>query len=93
MYRLPPSHLPPSSVPPTDDGDFLFQEAETGNLRDYWVIILKYRWTIVACLLLAILIAAIPVVQMPRIYTAMATLYFENPRPNIINTVESAAIE
>ena len=62
------------------------------NLRDYWIIIRKYRWTIVTFMLLISLIAAISVVGKPRVYTAVATLYFENPPPNLTGSLEATAL-
>jgi hypothetical protein len=46
MYRIPPSSTPPFALHQTDGKDFFFQEAEAGNLRDYWIVIRKYCWTI-----------------------------------------------
>src|SRR5438094_454791 len=92
MYRLPPSYMPPSPLPPTDNRDFLFQEAQAGDLRDYWIIIRKYRWTIMIFLLPIVLIAAISVASKPRLYTATATLYFEIQPPNIMGAPELSAL-
>jgi succinoglycan biosynthesis transport protein ExoP len=92
MYRLPPAHMPPSPRLPANNGDFLFQELEAGNLRDYWVIILKYRWSIATFILLAILIAAISMLGTPRVYTGTATLFFENPPSNVMSIPEVSAL-
>jgi capsular exopolysaccharide synthesis family protein len=69
------------------DRDFLFQEEETANLRDYWLVIRKYRWTIVIFLLLIVLIGALSVQGKARVYTATATLYIENQTPNIMGVI------
>src|SRR5262245_19331746 len=92
MYRLPLSHTSPSQLRPADDRDFLFQETETVNLRDYWIIIRKYRWTIVIFLLPIVLITAISAASKPRVYTAAATLYFEIQPPNIVGAPELHAL-
>ena len=44
-----------------DEREFPFQKEGIANLRDYWIVIRKYRWTIVAFLLPIVLIATISV--------------------------------
>jgi polysaccharide biosynthesis transport protein len=92
MYRLPASHTSPSPLHPAEGRDFLFQETETVNLRDYWIIIRKYRWTIVIFLLPIVLIAAISAASKPRTYTATATLYFDIQPPNIVGAPEYSSL-
>lgn len=92
MYRLPPSHMSSSPLSPADNRDFLFQEAEAGNLRDYWIVIRKYRWTIAVFLLPIVLITAIFVMSKPRVYTATVMLHFDPQPPNIIGSSELLAL-
>jgi polysaccharide biosynthesis transport protein len=92
MYRLPPADTSASPLRPADNRDFLFHEAEAVNLRDYWIVIRKYRWTIVVFLLPIVLIAAISVASKPRMYTATVTLLFDPQPPNIIGTSELLAL-
>jgi succinoglycan biosynthesis transport protein ExoP len=94
MYRIPPSLTPPFAPPPTDNRDdrhFLIQEEEAGSLRDYWVIILKYRWTIATFLLPIVLITGLSLQWSPRVYTAAASLHIENRFPNITGVSEGFA--
>jgi succinoglycan biosynthesis transport protein ExoP len=85
MYKLPSSYTPLS---PTDDRGLPFQEAEAGSLRDYWIIILKHRWTIAAFVLPIALVAALSLWWSPRLYTATATIHIENRSPNITGISE-----
>jgi polysaccharide biosynthesis transport protein len=91
MYRIPPSRIP-HSLPPVEEANVLFQEEETINLRDYWIIIRKYRWTIVLFLLPIVLIAAMSAASKPRTYTATAALYFDIQPPNIVGAPELFAL-
>jgi succinoglycan biosynthesis transport protein ExoP len=88
MYSLPPPHIPR----PLDNGNFFFQEPEANDLRDYWTIIRKYCWTIVAFTLLISFITAVSTVGKSHVYTAMATLYFENPPPNLSGNLEATVL-
>jgi succinoglycan biosynthesis transport protein ExoP len=88
MYSVPPSHAPRSALPSANNSDSLAQETEVASLRDYWVIILKYRWTIAAFLLPIVLIAVLSMRWLPRVYTAAATLHIENRSPNITGVPE-----
>src|SRR5262245_3340819 len=92
MYSLPAPHMPPSPLPRMDNGNLPFGEPEADSLRDYWIVIRKYRWTIVTFMLLISLIAAVSVVGKLPVYTAVATLYFENPPPNLTGSLEAAAL-
>jgi succinoglycan biosynthesis transport protein ExoP len=88
MYSLPPSHSPPSHLQPMDNRGFPAQETEAANLRDYWIIIRKYRWTIAAFVLPIALLTAISVRWPAPVYTATATVLMENRSPNIIGLSE-----
>jgi succinoglycan biosynthesis transport protein ExoP len=92
MYSLPAPHMTPSPPPPTHNGNVLCREPEADNLRDYWIVIRKYRWTIVTFMLLISLIAGVSVVGKPRVYSAVATLYFENPPSNLTGSLEAAVL-
>ena len=83
-YR--PSGYP---LPHRDDVNPPFQEEEAANLRDYWIVICKYRWTIVAFLLPIVLIAGISLWWTPPLYTATTTLHIENRSPNIMGMPEA----
>jgi polysaccharide biosynthesis transport protein len=92
MHSSLPYRTTLHSLPPADERTGLFREEETVNLRDYWIVIRKYRWTIATFLLPIVLIAAISVARTPRVYTATTTLYFENPPPNILGSPEATLL-
>jgi polysaccharide biosynthesis transport protein len=89
MSRIVPSGAFGHPLPHADGGDLSFQEEAPANLRDYWIVILKYRWTIVAFLLPIALIAAISLWWTIPLYTATATLHIENRSPNIVGVPEA----
>jgi succinoglycan biosynthesis transport protein ExoP len=76
-------------LPHRDDANLPFEEEETANLRDYWIVLCKYRWTIVAFLLPIVLISGISLWWMPPLYTATTTLHIENRSPNIMGMPEA----
>src|SRR5687767_1884341 len=84
MFSIPPSRSPSPSTLPTEERGFLFQEQETADFRDYWAIVLKYRWTIVAFMLPIVAISIISWLTSAPTYTATATLFIENQPPNIL---------
>jgi polysaccharide biosynthesis transport protein len=89
MYGIPPHHTASASLPPAYNQDFLVEPQEAASLRDYWTVISKYRWTIVAFALLSVTIASIVLFSMPPTYTATATLFIENKQSNILGTAQS----
>jgi succinoglycan biosynthesis transport protein ExoP len=87
MHNIPAHRTAPHSLPPTNDRDFLFPEEESANLRDYWVVIRKYCWTIALFWLPVVLMAVLSVQGEEPTYTATATLYIENQTPNIMGVM------
>ena len=79
-------------LPPTDARDCLFPEEETANLRDYWIVILKYRWTIAIFLLSIVFITALYSLWTGPVYTATAILHIEHQLPNIMGSPEMSAL-
>jgi succinoglycan biosynthesis transport protein ExoP len=92
MSKLTPYPGSSHPLPPTDGERLLPQEEETVNLRDYWIIIRKYRWTIATLLLPIVLITAISVWWTGPFYTATATLYIENQTANIMGDRDASAL-
>jgi capsular exopolysaccharide synthesis family protein len=68
------------------------QETEAANLRDYWIIIRKYRWTIIAFVLPVAVLAALSARWPAPVYTASATVLMENRSPNIIGVSDMFAV-
>jgi polysaccharide biosynthesis transport protein len=58
---------------------------EAPSLRDYWQVVTKHKWKIVACFVAAVTIAALIVFSKPPIYTAQATLLIERTEPQVVN--------
>ncbi|MCZ6624744.1 MAG: polysaccharide biosynthesis tyrosine autokinase [Deltaproteobacteria bacterium] len=87
-YRM--VYHPPS---PAAQGDYLFEEEEIGNLRDYWIVIQKYRRTILTFFLLVVLITALAILWKVPTYTATATIYVQNQTPNITGVPEALNFE
>jgi uncharacterized protein involved in exopolysaccharide biosynthesis len=81
VLPLTPSHLQTTKPP-------LLQEEEMAKLRDYWVVIVKYRWTIATFLLSIVLIAALSVLLQDPVYIATATLYIDNQASDIMGVPE-----
>jgi polysaccharide biosynthesis transport protein len=92
MYSLP-SHRPPTnSLPLRDDRDVFSQEEETVNLRDYLIIIRKYRWTILAFLLPVVLLTGLSGLGKAPVYSATVILYLERQTPNIVGVPETISL-
>jgi polysaccharide biosynthesis transport protein len=91
MHSMPPDRSTFRPLPAPDDRDFLVPEEESGNLRDYWIVLRKYRWTIALFLLPIVLIAALSVQGNAPVYTATATLYLENQTPNIMSIIGASS--
>jgi succinoglycan biosynthesis transport protein ExoP len=89
MSRIARYRPAPYPLPHTDERDLLFQDEEAANLRDYWIVILKYRWTIAAFLLPMILIASVSLWWTTPVYVATATLHIENRSPNLVGVPEA----
>jgi capsular exopolysaccharide synthesis family protein len=91
MLNIPSSRTPQYSLPPAEGRDFLFQEQETVNFRDYWSVVLKYRWSIVTCTFLIVFIAVVALVAKSHTYTATATLSIETQAPNVLGVLQPLA--
>jgi len=81
-YQLPPpgySHTP-------------FQEEEEVNLRDYWKVIQKRRWTIIAFLLITVIATAVASFTMIPIFRGTTTIQINKENPQIFDFKEIFAI-
>jgi succinoglycan biosynthesis transport protein ExoP len=89
MMRNLPDRASAHPIPYGDMDALPLQEEEAASLRDYWIVIYKYRWTILAFLLPIALLAAISLWWMPKLYTATATLHIEDRSPNVMGVPEA----
>ena len=55
----------------------LFQEEKEVDLRDYWKIVQKRRWTIIACFFIVVITTALMTFTMRPIYRATATIQID----------------
>ena len=67
---------------PLDD---LFEAPLAINLLDYWAVLWRRRWLIVACVLAALGLSAFRTFSKTPIYTATGTLLMEREEPNILS--------
>jgi capsular exopolysaccharide synthesis family protein len=77
-YQLPP----PEYFQPVP------QEEKEVNLRDYWKVIQKRRWTILAFFLIVVVTTAIGTFTMRPIYRGTATILINKENPQIVNFKE-----
>ena len=63
---------------------------EAPSFRDYWQVVRKHRWKILACLASAVVISAIVVFSMTPIYVAKATLMIERKAPHVVKIQQVA---
>ena len=89
MMRNLPDRASAHPIPYGDVDMLPLQEEEAASLRDYWIVIYKYRWTILACLLPIALLAGLSLWWMPPMYTATATLHIEDRSPNLMGVPEA----
>jgi polysaccharide biosynthesis transport protein len=89
MSNISPYRPSPLPLPHRDDNNLPFPEEEMANLRDYWIVIAKYRWTIVAFLVPVVLAATIALLWNTPLYTATTTLHVENRSPNVVGVPEA----
>ena len=55
------------------------------NLRDYWQVVRKHIWKIIACFFTGILVSVVVIFSMTPIYTASATLLIERKGPQVVD--------
>ena len=70
---------------PLSNGRHVEMGGDAPNLRDYWQVVAKHKWKIIACFVAAVIVTAISVFSMTPIYTATATLLIERTDPQVVN--------
>jgi len=81
-YQLPPPRYSPSAFP----------EEKEVNLRDYWRVIQKRRWTIIAFFLIVLVTTAVATFTMKPIYRGTTTVQINKENPQIVDFKEIFAI-
>lgn len=75
------------------DGRRLEPAGEALSFRDYWQVVRKHRWKIIACLASAVVVSGVMVFSMTPIYIAKATLMIERKAPHVVKIQQVAAEE
>jgi succinoglycan biosynthesis transport protein ExoP len=81
-YQLPP---PGYSYPPA-------HEEKEVNLRDYWKVIRKRQWIIIAFFLIVVITTAIGTFTMKPIYRGTTTIQINKENPQVVNFQEIFAV-
>ena len=68
------------------------QEEKEVNLRDYWRVIQKRRWTIIAFFFIVLITTAVATFTMRPIYRATVTLQINKENPQIVDFKEIFAV-
>lgn len=80
-------NLPTQSTPPV--GRWPIREIEeSASLLDYWRVIKKHKWKVVACVAVALTVALIYVLSATPKYTSWATLLIEPKGPRVVKFEE-----
>ena len=68
------------------------QEEREVNLRDYWKVIQKRRWTIIAFFLIVLIATAVATFTMKPIYRGTTTIQINKENPQIVDFKEIFAV-
>ena len=82
LYQLPPPRYSPSAFP----------EEKEVNLRDYWKVIQKRHWTIIAFFLIVLFTTAVATFTMKPIYRGTTTVQINKENPQIVDFKEIFAV-
>jgi len=66
------------------DGRRLGPAGDAPVLRDYWQVVRKHRWKVLACLAVAVIISGVVVFVTTPTYVATATLMIERKGPRVV---------
>ena len=91
-YLKPITPEPYYQLPPPPGYQYLPQEEKEVHLRDYWRIIKKRRWLVLALFLVAVTIGAINVFTTRPLYRGTATIQINIESPQVIDFKEILAI-
>jgi capsular exopolysaccharide synthesis family protein len=68
------------------------QEEKEANLRDYWKVIHKRRWTVIAFFLIVVIVTAVGTFTMKPIYRGTTTIQINKENPQIVDFKEIFAV-
>ncbi|MEW5804524.1 MAG: polysaccharide biosynthesis tyrosine autokinase [bacterium] len=69
-----------------------FQEEEI-HLREYWRVIMKYRWTVITLFIIVFITVAIATFSMEPVYKATAQILIDKENPNILSIKEVMSLD
>ena len=84
-YPLPPPGYSGYSPLP-------FQEEKEVHLRDYWKVIQKRRWIVIAFFLIVLIATAVGTFTMEPVYRGTATIQINKENPQIVDFKEIFAV-
>lgn len=91
IRKIPPEgyyQLPP----PPGYSDVALQEEKEVNLRDYWKVIQKRKWTIIAFFWIVLIATAVGTFTMRPIYRGTVTIQINKENPQIVDFKEIFAV-
>ncbi|WP_242392050.1 GumC family protein [Anaeromyxobacter oryzisoli] len=74
--------MPPITEPQAPD---LREEEDQLDLRAYWRVLVRRRWTILAVFAAVVLLTLVATLRQPRVYAATATLIIDLQAPKVLN--------
>lgn len=69
-----------------------FQEEEI-HLRDYWRVVMKYRWTVVTLFIIVFVTVAIATFSAEPVYKATAQILIDKENPNVLSIQEVMSLD
>jgi exopolysaccharide transport family protein len=78
--------------PPPGYSNVVLQEEKEVNLRDYWKVVEKRKWTIVALFLIVVIATAVGTFTMRPIYRGTTTIQINKENPQIVDFKEIFAV-
>ena len=90
LERVPKGEVP---VVPTDISAYVanLEEEEAPSLMDYWRVLRKRRWTVIAFLALVVVTVMIGTFKQRPVYRATAVLQIDREAPNVVDFQEFVA--
>ena len=75
-----------------DDQQASFQEEEI-HLREYWRVIMKYRWTVLTLFIIVVVTVGIVTFSTEPVYKATAQILIDKENPNVLSIKEVMSMD
>jgi succinoglycan biosynthesis transport protein ExoP len=94
MKPIPPpgGYYPLSSQGYSEYSPLPLQEEKEVHLRDYWKVIQKRRWIVIAFFLIVLIVTAVGTFTMEPVYRGTATIQINKENPQIVDFKEVFAV-